>query len=154
MTVCKAHAALIAKPRNILGFTLIELMIAAAIVGILAAIAFPSYSRYVVRSNRAAAQSAMMDIANRQQQYLLANRAYAATAAELGFTLPDSLSSLYNPPTITASRFLDSSCVVQTDPGTMPSYVLVLDPISTSSQAGDGSLSLSSNGVKCPAGKW
>jgi type IV pilus assembly protein PilE len=59
------------------GFTLIELMIVVAIVGILAMIALPGYERHVIRSNRTAAQSQMMDIANRQQQYLLAERRYA-----------------------------------------------------------------------------
>ena len=65
------------------GFSLIELMIAIAIIGILAAIAYPNYQEYIIKSNRAAAQAAMMDIANRQQQLLLANRAYVAAANAL-----------------------------------------------------------------------
>ena len=44
------------------GFTLIELIIAVAIVAVLASIAYPSYTQYVVRSNRAAAQAEMMDL--------------------------------------------------------------------------------------------
>jgi type IV pilus assembly protein PilE len=39
----------------------------------------PSYQEYVKRGHRAAAQSEMMDIANRQQQFFLANRSYATT---------------------------------------------------------------------------
>ena len=50
------------------GFTLIELVITIAVVGILAAIALPSYQQYVIRSKRSAAQAQMMDIANREQQ--------------------------------------------------------------------------------------
>jgi type IV pilus assembly protein PilE len=66
------------------GFTLIELMITVAIVAILAAIAYPSYTQYVIRGHRAAAQAEMMDIANRQQQFFLANRVYASSLADLG----------------------------------------------------------------------
>ncbi|WNK20602.1 type IV pilin protein [Halomonas piscis] len=50
------------------GFTLIEALVALAIVGILAAIAYPSYTSYIERSQRAEAQTVMMDIARRLER--------------------------------------------------------------------------------------
>lgn len=136
------------------GFTLIELMITVAIIGILAGIALPSYQQYIIRSNRSAAQSAMMELVNRNQQFFLANRAYATTTGALSYTVPGSVLARYNAPTITASRFLDSACAVQTDTGTLPSFVIAFTPITTTPQVKDGPLFISSTGAKCPAGKW
>jgi len=51
------------------GFTLIEIMIAVLIVGILAAIAYPSYTEYVARARRSDGQSALMDLAGRMERY-------------------------------------------------------------------------------------
>lgn len=59
------------------GFSLIELMIAVAIAGILATIAYPSYTRYVTKSNRSAAESFIMTVSNKQEQYMLDARQYA-----------------------------------------------------------------------------
>ena len=72
------------KNRGQLGFTLIELMIVVAIIGILAAVAYPSYQDHIRKGNRSAAQAFMMDVAQRQQSYLLNNRSYATTLAALG----------------------------------------------------------------------
>ena len=73
-------------------------MIVVVIIGILAAIALPNYRQYVIRSNRTAAQAQMLEIANRQQQFLLANRSYADTAAlsASGFTLSGEVSPHYS----------------------------------------------------------
>lgn len=63
------------------GFTLIELMITVAIVGILAAIAYPSYTASVQKSHRSVAQVALMEIAQREEGYFLRNRSYGDTTA-------------------------------------------------------------------------
>lgn len=67
-----------------LGFTLIELIIAVAIIGILAAIAWPNYQQHVQRSRRADATSALLDAANRQEQFILNRGRYANNLADLG----------------------------------------------------------------------
>ena len=67
------------------GFTLIELMVAVMIVGILASVAVPSYTGYVAKSRRAQAKQLLMDLATRQEQYMLDNKGYADTLQKLGF---------------------------------------------------------------------
>lgn len=124
------------------GFTLMELMITVAIVGILAAIAYPSYTDYVIRGHRAAAKSEMMDIANRQQQYFLANRGYATKAQ-----LED---GGYAPPTDVASRY--NWDTQPNNAATPPSFTITFTAIGA--QAVDGNLGLNSEGVKTPAEKW
>ena len=144
------------KTQSQRGFTLIELMVTVAIVAILAGIAIPNYQQYVVRSNRAAAQSAMMDLANRQQQFLLANRAYGDYDAMVdgGYVLPNEVSSKYGvtAPVVYTDRVLDASCALVSDTGTTPKFVIMFTP--SGSQANDGKIYLSNTGAKCPSGKW
>jgi type IV pilus assembly protein PilE len=68
------------------GFTLIELMVVVAIVAIVFAFAFPSYERYVVRAKRAVGQNVLMQVADRQQQFFMDNKRFAADLTNLGFT--------------------------------------------------------------------
>jgi type IV pilus assembly protein PilE len=67
------------------GFTLIELMIAVVVVGILASIAYPSYTQFVARGARADGLAGLMDAANRQEQYYLDNKKYTNDMRKLGF---------------------------------------------------------------------
>jgi type IV pilus assembly protein PilE len=129
------------------GFTLIELMITVAIVVLLASIAYPAYTGQVQKGARRSAQAAMMDLANRQQQYLLSNRGYASytTLTGAGFSLPTELTTKYTP-SITCSPACDSIAT------TAPSFTITFTAIGT--QASDGNLTLNNAGVKSPTGKW
>jgi type IV pilus assembly protein PilE len=124
------------------GFTLIELMIVVAIVGILATIAYPSYQQYIIRSNRVAAQSQMMEIANLQQQFLIANRTFAdsTTLSASGFSLPPEVSRHYD------------FAVTLDEVATQPRYLITFTP--KANQSTDGTLTLDSNGTKSPLDKW
>jgi|SRR5450830_27261 len=123
------------------GFTLIELLVVVVVIGILTAIALPSYSKYVMKSKRTAAQSAMYDISNREEQYMLANRSYAdqTTLASNGYSLPPDVAQNY-------------SYVVTPNTTGAPGYTISFTAINN--QVSDGNLSLTNTGVKLPAGSW
>lgn len=73
------------RVQRMAGFTLIELMIVVVIIAILAAVGYPSYTEYVVRSNRQAAKNMLYQIADRQEQFFLDNRRYGNALTELGY---------------------------------------------------------------------
>ena len=68
------------------GFSLIELMIVLAIIGVLSAIAYPSYDSYMKKSRRADAKIALQAMADRQERFYLQNNTYTTIAANVGGT--------------------------------------------------------------------
>ena len=68
-----------------LGITLLELMIVVAIISMVAAFAYPSYTDYVVNTKRTAATTALLRIADRQQQFFMDNKSYSNDLTALGF---------------------------------------------------------------------
>jgi type IV pilus assembly protein PilE len=122
------------------GFTLIELLVVVAIIGMLAAIALPSYRNYVIKGKRSAVQAYMLDIANREKQYLLDARVYTDSKSALGISAdPPDISSSY---TVTIGD-------ITTAP---PAFTITATAIG--SQTVDGNLTLSSTGAKTPSAKW
>lgn len=110
-------------PLGARGFTLVELMIVVAIIGILAAIALPSYNRYVRESRRVDGQSALHQIALAQEKYRSNNTAYTTNLSTLGVSAnsPDGHYALSIPSATTtgflakataqsASQLADSGC--------------------------------------------
>ena len=67
------------------GFTLIELMITVAIMGILASLALPQYNQYVLRSNRSEALPVMQNILLAEERFFILNRSYTTDLTKLGF---------------------------------------------------------------------
>ena len=127
------------------GFTLIELMIVVAVIGILAAIAYPSYQNQIRKSNRAAAQAVLMDGANKQQFYLTSQREYADTLDKLSITPPAEV-----------TRFYDIT-VVAANAATPPTFAFTATPKAGTAQLADGPLTLDSAGNKARMGdptKW
>jgi len=78
----RATATEVTMQRKARGFTLIELMIAVAIVAILAAIAVPSYNEHIRKSRRAQAKADLVEYAGLAERHFTVNNAYT------GFTLP------------------------------------------------------------------
>ncbi len=115
------------------GVTLIELMVALAVLAILAAIAYPSYQRHVAKGIRSQGQQFLMDIAQRQEQYMLDQRQYAtmlaAGAGGLGMTAPDIVANNYQAAVFTVNNA-----------ATPPTYQISLAPTAGTTVAGDGTL--------------
>ena len=119
-------------------------MIAVAIVGILAMIAFPSYQEHMRKTRRAAAQSFMADVASRQQQHLMDARSYAGgpgALASLNLVLPADVSRFY------------TVAIGPAAPSVPPSYTITASPLAGSAQVPDGVLTLDHVGVKTRNGQ-
>jgi type IV pilus assembly protein PilE len=130
-----------AARRAVQGFTMVELLITVAILGILAGVAYPSYLKYVARGNRSAAQSFMLEVASRQERYLVDARQYAPDLATLGMSVPSNVSGKY---TVTIAGVT----------ATPPAYTIQAVPVGTqqTSDATCGTLSVSSTGAKAATG--
>lgn len=120
------------------GFTLVELLIVVAIIGILAAIAYPSYQEYIARTNRVDAQSEMLQIARNLSNYKMAKGTFKDAKLENGAFEEDY-------PSVGEAKY-KVKLEVSKDNLT---WSLNAAPIAGSQQAGNGDVGLDSQGQKC-----
>lgn len=124
--------------KNRLGFTLVELMIVVAVIGILSAIAYPSYLQYLQKGRRAIAQGELLAYTSAMEQYYVQNgSSYLAGGGGAPNVYSNTITvggvALYNItiPAVTAST-----------------YTLKATPIAGTVQAGNGWVRIKSTGVK------
>ena len=123
------------------GFTLLELVIALAIVAILIRIAFPSYQAYIVRGSRQTAQSELVTLANAQERIFLNSSAYATnvTAAYTG----QASGGLG----VTSGKSKDNRYTYSVA-ATATTFTLTATPVAGTPQAGDGNLTINEQSVR------
>lgn len=119
------------------GFTLIELMIVVAIIAVLAMIGLPAYDRQVMRGNRSAAQQYLMQLATKEEQYMLDSRTYTNSIATLNVGAP------------TTSRYTYAIDIATCAP--QPCFTITATP-THASQLADGALTIDNLGAK--TGNW
>jgi type IV pilus assembly protein PilE len=123
------------------GFTLIELLMVIAIVGILAAVAIPSYRNHMLRGRRADAKTALEQVRAAQEMWRAEKGGYSTVQAELQTTMgapPTTISNYY---TWQFSGILNANS-------------WTAQAVAIGSQATDGDLFINNQGTKTPADKW
>lgn len=127
--------------RSGVGFTLIELMITVAIVGILAAIAYPSYQNSLQRSWRSNAASCLMELAQQMERRFTSSSSYLGALPAVGCINEGSM----------PTRYTFSFAASEPNANT---FVILAQPVAGGPQASDacGDLSINQLGQKGSAG--
>jgi len=122
------------------GFSLTELLIVVAILGLLGSIALPSYRDYVKEGSRAAAKSYLLEVASQQANFLQDNRFYTNLLSDLNITSSKEVTDNYEITLTTGSA------------SAAPSFTITATP--KGSMDGDVTLTLNHLGVKTPLESW
>jgi type IV pilus assembly protein PilE len=125
------------------GFTLIEVIIVVAIIGILAAVVYPSYGDFVIRSNRAEAPQELVRLANLQEQLFVDTRAYTNNISQLGVGTDASF-------TTESGNYVISSVVV----GASFTLTATAQPVQASKDPDCATITITDTGAKAPAVCW
>lgn len=126
-----------------------------AIIGILTAISMPAYNDYLIRANKAAVKGVLLEVASRQEQYLM-NSGSFGTLAQLGYTVPTDVGTYFD---ITLTTGTNSGSTVAALQGLPTFTVSASGKVGTIQEgqpaAGAGTaFSINQFGLKLPVSEW
>ncbi len=130
------------------GVTLLELMIVVVIIAIISTFAYPSYTQFILRAKRTAGTSMLLQIADRQQQFFMDNKRFAANLTRLGYA--GNTVMIDEEGAVIADGDADRIYNISVSASTATTYTLTAAPqlIQASKDTKCGSLTLSDAGVK------
>lgn len=131
---------------NTAGFTLVELMIVIVIIGILAAIAYPSYQESISKARRIDGQAFLMGITNAQERFFTQNNRYTTNLTDLGYSADGAGNFTSN------EGFYHASAAICTD--ALLTTCINITGTAQGAQINDGDLTLNSRGQKTPLAQW
>jgi type IV pilus assembly protein PilE len=134
------------------GVTLIEILIVVVIIGIIAGVAYPSYVQYVADTKRTAATATLLQIADRQQQFFMDNKTYAADLTDLGLAANPFV--VADDGTATNAANADSVYTIALSNVAATTYTITATPLNSqlSRDAACGSLTLNQAGTRGASG--
>lgn len=142
------------RTRAVSGFSLLELISVVAIIGILTVIAMPAYKEYQIRANKAAAKAVLMQVASRQEQYLMKSGSFG-TLTQLNYTMPTEVSTYFD---ITLTTGTNSGSTVTELQGLPTFTVSASGKVGTIQEGfpapGATALSINQFGLKLPVSEW
>jgi type IV pilus assembly protein PilE len=125
------------------GFTLIELMITVAIIGIITSIAYPSYQGFIVSTNRGVAQADLMSLAAAMERHKAASFSYKAaadSAADIGKP------AIFHQHSPSAERYDKRKYDLYISEASGGAYLIEAIPVLGTSQVGNGKVAFYSDG--------
>jgi type IV pilus assembly protein PilE len=125
------------------GFSLIELMISVAIIGIIASIAYPSYQGFVVSTNRGAAQADLMSLAAAMERHKAASFSYKAAAVSAADIGKPAIFHQHSP---SAELYDNRRYDLYISEASGSAYLIEAKPVTGTPQAGDGNVAFYSDG--------
>jgi type IV pilus assembly protein PilE len=137
--------------RHAAGFTLIELMIVVVVMGILAAIAYPSYTRYITESRRSDAQIGLTQLANMEEKFFSQCNKYTIATTTgtvqgcdgLGMTSTGTPGQTYSP-----NRYYILTVAAPAGGSIDTAFIATATPVAGTTQANDGKFTLAHTGLK------
>lgn len=131
----------ITKPQQ--GFSLIELMISVAIIGVIASIAYPSYQGFMVNTNRGAAQADLMSLAAAMERHKAASFSYTAAAVSAADTGKPAVFHQHSP---SAEPYAKRKYDLYISESSGSAFLIEAKPVTGTPQAGDGNVAYYSDG--------